>query len=1542
MSSSITTISNVSRSPTRIKYTSTTAPLRGSTIPPYSSGYLTIPSGTQVIIETERLDTPYLMSLSGRGIITYTNTSGASSASNTIQNTIKPTTVPARRLNPTNSSIQVRTPTLDANIIPESLATTTATVVGQQGVTGLSGPPGIRGIGTTGARGKDGYFGSTGTQGVTGAFGGPQGDTGLTGVTGLGWTGPKGATGAYGGPPGATGLTGVTGPGLGYTGAQGVTGLGWTGPRGVTGLTGVTGPSGGPMGPTGVQGIAGGPTGLMGATGPSGGPMGPTGLGWTGPQGTTGLGWTGPQGFTGLLPTDISNRTVLATGSTTPRSLATRFGEIYNVKDYGAKGDGSTDDTVAIQAAMTAAANTGGIVIIPHTSDHYRISSRLFLLSSCRGEWMPEIRIDMGNGDGTHAILVVNGYTGSGIIIEGLHLNGQWNGIGVNSEFDAGIVINSSNNVTVRNCLIENLYGDCILLGPINTLYSNTTIDISCQNILIDHCVLNNPRRCNVAITACIGGTVSRCNIQKTIVYVAAIDIETDPTWTSLVNGVQTGEQITDISIIENNYVGNDIFVSLDNPNTNCPFYRIDISNNVINTPTYNIVGVIPPPGPNRGGCVDMTISNNKFIGASIVQNTITLYGVTGCLKVTGNTDTTDAVAGWYFAYLSSGQFSNNIIQPQTTRRLIGIVFDSCTNCVVESNNISGISSIYGAIAFEGTITAPSNHVIISNTICGANYGVTFTQLTPSNIMIESNYINATGYHISVANYSPTVFIGAGNIFTGGGTLIGTSGITINDTINSLTIAGVTGIVGNLLTITGTTGATSYLQTWNNSTGRVLGIDSLGNFQDGPYTANKTLKVSFNAVANQKADLYMTGVQSVGGYLDINITGSWQDQCSTGALTVRYYLNLGTGGTIYVNAQKTMDDGGNTPNYFVLSPLTWDSTNSRYRIQIISRSSFTNYVIVNMRFIATDPGSITNFSTFTAGAVYTTDTTVWSVQHSDWIIDTPAASTRNVIQPIANCVPLTIAGATGSQTADLQQWQSSTSSAMAGVSATGVLYASGVTTAGPITASGPVSIRGLLTNASVRPAVTTVLINGEIHAYSSSGLNQDDGFLRLSSGAGTTASEKTYIDLSAYSVVSDMYHNIVFGTASIERMRLDSAGYLTITGGVTTAGPITSNTNTIIGTTNTTQLQVTGYTGQSSNLQSWKNSAGSVMAGISATGVLYASGVTTAGPITSNTHTIIGVTGIVGNLLTITGTTGATSYLQTWNNSTGNVLGIDALGNFQDGPYTASKTFQINFGGLANQKADLYMTGTQGLFMGCLDISINGSWQDACSNGLLIARYYLGLNAGGTIYVNVQKIIDDGGNTPNFFVLSPLTWDSTNSRYRIQVISRSSNANYVIVNMRFTANNITSLNLFNTFTTGAVYTTDTTVWSVQHSDWIIDTPAASTRNVIQPIANCVPLTIAGTTGGQTANLQQWSNSVGTALAGLTATGILYASGVTTAGPITAANYGFTPKGVTGVSSFAAGATGINPATLFSGSTGASGYTIGDIVYALKSIGVLAW
>jgi len=58
------------------------------------------------------------------------------------------------------------------------------------------------------------------------------------------------------------------------------------------------------------------------------------------------------------------NTNYLVTNTLTARNLATRGGDIINVKDFGAVGDGTADDTLAIQAAITAA-TVGAAIYFP-------------------------------------------------------------------------------------------------------------------------------------------------------------------------------------------------------------------------------------------------------------------------------------------------------------------------------------------------------------------------------------------------------------------------------------------------------------------------------------------------------------------------------------------------------------------------------------------------------------------------------------------------------------------------------------------------------------------------------------------------------------------------------------------------------------------------------------------------------------------------------------------------------------------------------------------------------------------------------------------------------------------------------------------------------------------------------------------------------------------------------------------------------------------------------------------------------------------------
>ena len=157
---------------------------------------------------------------------------------------------------------------------------------------------------------------------------------------------------------------------------------------------------------------------------------------------------------------------------------------VTNVKDdvYGAKGDGSTDDTIAIQAAITAVQNAGGgVVFFPVGT--YIISSTL----NVTADKVCLLGVGYGSALQTKStftatpMIWVQGPGGAqyrfGFQINNLRLVNT-----VGSTSATGIQLDSTYYAVIANVWVQGIYAKNIFLNGTNTAYGAYT--------LIDHCQL--------------------------------------------------------------------------------------------------------------------------------------------------------------------------------------------------------------------------------------------------------------------------------------------------------------------------------------------------------------------------------------------------------------------------------------------------------------------------------------------------------------------------------------------------------------------------------------------------------------------------------------------------------------------------------------------------------------------------------------------------------------------------------------------------------------------------------------------------------------------------------------------------------------------------------------------------------------------------------------------------------------------------------------------------------------------------------------------
>lgn len=425
------------------------------------------------------------------------------------------------------------------------------------------------------------------------------------------------------------------------------------------------------------------------------------------------------------------------------RTVENKLRDTYSVKDFGAVGDGVTDDTAAITAALTFLSNGGGLYFPAGT---YITTNGLTITNSnlvIFGDGASStIQCNQTNGTNTNLML----FTGSNVKLLGLKLRrGTNTNAGVGGVAEMLYLTNTVYNWTIEECFIDgNMTGQIARLGYYYT-------EIACKG-----------------------------------------EIATQPQVITIRNNyfTDTGSRATDLRCVRDLIISGNTFrdcgvnipggnkgtcvevQSYDATNTLRPSYNVTITGNVFQRFGDGAI--------NCGGTYDLVISNNVIEGASVFnveplgieENAISIIGGER-ISIIGNTCTkvrsggvqvrTQIVTGTVLKPIQNVVVANNVLTGGLTPS--GAACETALqiqalNSTLYVNDVSVIGNTLNStgIGVNSVVGCPVNGVVISgNTIRGAS-----TTGTTAGIGISDNGSNISGLVISanrITNCARAIYV---------------------------------------------------------------------------------------------------------------------------------------------------------------------------------------------------------------------------------------------------------------------------------------------------------------------------------------------------------------------------------------------------------------------------------------------------------------------------------------------------------------------------------------------------------------------------------------------------------------------------------------------------------------------------------------------------------------------------------------------------------------------------------------------------------------
>lgn len=409
------------------------------------------------------------------------------------------------------------------------------------------------------------------------------------------------------------------------------------------------------------------------------------------------------------------NVDVIASGSITAISLGNRFANTFSPEDFGAVGDGSTDDSVAINAALTFAATVNRGVVLSRAygiSKTITVPANTSLIGSSRSSCGLVVRASANinavtvNTKSTVKNFYINGSyasqsSGAGVRVVNSATDVLIDGLEINDCKDRFIAVGSS---CERVQIINNLCNYTDTNGGIDACVTGTATDI-----LIASNIVRNTRKGNIVATATVNGLLVIGNVCDT----------TDPNLT----GTSLGDNITAYNA-DNGVIVVSGNICKDSQNNGIHLGGSDlviIGNHVINSKQVGILAETTPAGLENRASITGNVVNGALLNNGIGLNTFQDFSVTGNMVYDSGTDAAATVGS-------------------------GIVLEDCAFGTVAGNTVRG--ALLDGINLSGTV---ADVQVTGNAVKGATRdGIRLNGSTSVTdcVVSENRVVGCTGYGV--------------------------------------------------------------------------------------------------------------------------------------------------------------------------------------------------------------------------------------------------------------------------------------------------------------------------------------------------------------------------------------------------------------------------------------------------------------------------------------------------------------------------------------------------------------------------------------------------------------------------------------------------------------------------------------------------------------------------------------------------------------------------------------------------------------------------